>query len=77
MSHEKIELPTSELAWLAQRAQVEDISINELVCRALRHYRAGIEPGADLDLPALLESTCGLWRRGDGLSWQRRLRDEW
>jgi hypothetical protein len=26
---------------------------------------------------ALLESTRGLWRQGDGLAWQRALRDEW
>jgi hypothetical protein len=32
---------------------------------------------ADSSQRALLDETRGLWPRGDGLAWQRALRDEW
>lgn len=44
-----------------------------LVREAIRRMRQQ----EDVSLEELLRQTSGLWRRGDGLAWQRRLRKEW
>jgi PHD/YefM family antitoxin component YafN of YafNO toxin-antitoxin module len=44
-----------------------------------RELSSGVDGSgrADTAQRALLEETRGLWPRGDGLPWQRALRDEW
>jgi len=44
-----------------------------LVREAVRRMRQQ----EDVSLEELLRQTSGLWSRGDGLAWQRRLRKEW
>ncbi len=50
--------------------------MTELVRRAVRRMREEdtASPGA---FETLLRETSGIWRAGDGLSYQRRLREEW
>ena len=47
--------------------------MTELVREAIRRLRRQEE----LSFEELLGRTSGLWRKGDGLSYQRRLRKEW
>jgi hypothetical protein len=44
-----------------------------LVREAIRRMRQQ----EDVSLEELLRQTSGLWKQGDGLAWQRRLRKEW
>jgi hypothetical protein len=70
-----ISLSDAEKDWLTRLAESERVPMTEIVRRALALYRrqSGERPSFD----ELLERSRGLWREGDGLSYQRRLRDEW
>jgi hypothetical protein len=70
-----ISLSDAEKDWLTRLAEAERVPMTEIVRRALALYRrqSGEQPSFD----ELLERSRGLWREGDGLSYQQRLRDEW
>ncbi len=68
-----ISLDPEEKSWLDRKAQQTGVPMTELVRQAVRRMRRDEDASVD----RLLEQTRGLWRRGDGLSYQRRLRREW
>ena len=51
--------------------------MTELVRQAVREFRAKEERAARPSMQEILRKTSGIWRGGDGLEYQRRLRDEW
>lgn len=51
--------------------------MTSLVSEAVSLYRARQESASRPDLETALKESCGIWRNGDGLDWQERLRDEW
>ena len=63
--------------WLDQQAREEDISAAELIRTAVRKYRDEKRREAAPPLKDLLKQTSGIWKRGAGLAYQRRLRKEW
>jgi hypothetical protein len=68
-----ISLEENDRRWLEQTAQEAGVPMSEVVRRAIRQAQEdGQKPLKDL-----LASTKGLWRRGDGLRYQRRIRKEW
>ncbi|MGI5863973.1 MAG: ribbon-helix-helix protein, CopG family [Myxococcales bacterium] len=71
-----VSLDEEDKAWLDRRAAAEGVPMTELIRRAVRLLRAHEEPPA-ASLDELLDKTKGLWRRGDGLEYQRASRDEW
>lgn len=71
-----VSLDEDDKAWLDRRAREEDVSMTELVRRAVRLLRARIE-AREPPLVQLLQQTRGIWREGDGLEYQRRVRGEW
>ena len=71
-----ISLELEEKEWLDRKAHEERISMAALIRKAVQRYREESEQ----DVPAmdqLLQKTAGLWKAGDGLAYQRRLREEW
>jgi hypothetical protein len=77
MSRTVINLDPKDKAWLDHEAKVRRVPMTELVRQAVRAYRIRQE---SLDRPNLQEAlarTGGIWRAGDGLTYQRRLRKEW
>jgi hypothetical protein len=62
--------------WLDCKARDEHVSTAELIRRAIRKYRLEAETD-NPPVAALLDSTRGLWKAGDGLAYQQRLRQEW
>ncbi|RME25832.1 MAG: CopG family transcriptional regulator [Deltaproteobacteria bacterium] len=71
-----ISLDEETKSWLDKKATEEGVPMTELVRRALRLYReasAASEPPDE----QLLRATRGLWKRGDGLDYQRKIRGEW
>lgn len=62
-------------AWLASQAKAERVSMNEIVRRAVDRLR--VEHERTQALAQGLRETAGIWKHGDGLEWQNRLRDEW
>jgi ribbon-helix-helix CopG family protein len=71
-----ISLDEESKKWLDQQAREENISAAELIRTAVRKYRDEKRREA-LPLKDLLNQTSGIWKRGDGLTYQRRLRKEW
>jgi hypothetical protein len=70
-----ISLRDADKQWLDEAAAKEGIATTELVRRAIQLLRE-----RSLELPPfgeVLRRTRGLWRVGDGLEHQTRLRDEW
>jgi hypothetical protein len=67
-----ISLDPEDKEWLEQKAKEERVPIARLVRRAVRRYREECE----LSSPSL-EETAGLWKAGDGLAYQHRIREEW
>lgn len=77
MTRTLINLPDDDKAWLAREAHSRQVPMAELVRAAVRNYRVQQESQDHPSLRTALTRTQGLWRQGDGLAWQRRLRDEW
>jgi hypothetical protein len=71
-----ISLDEESKKWLDQQAREENISAAELIRTAVRKYRDEKRREA-LPLKDLLKQTSGIWKQGDGLTYQRRLRKEW
>jgi len=72
-----VSLDPEDKLWLDRKAEEEKLTMTELVRQAIRRYRAECETTAPPSLDQLLAETSGLWRREDGLDYQRRLRQEW
>jgi hypothetical protein len=70
MARMAIRVEDKDRLWLKRQARETGISMSEIVRDALCQVRK-----AESD--ELLASTSGLWRRGDGLRYQRRIRREW
>jgi hypothetical protein len=71
-----ISLDEESKKWLDQQAREENISTAELIRTAVKKYRDEKRREA-LPLEDLLKQTSGIWKRGDSLTYQRRLRKEW
>lgn len=71
-----INLDPKDKAWLERKAKEERVSLTRLVQRAVRRLRQESEPPKS-SLPELLARTRGLWKHGDGLTYQQARRDEW
>ena len=72
-----INLDPDDKAWLDREARRQHVPMTELVRRAVRRYRVCEESRHQPGLAEALAHTAGLWKQGDGLAWQQRLRDEW
>lgn len=72
-----ISLDPEQKAWLDTQARETGKSMTAIVREALAAYRAQQNRKRKPDLEDLLKQTSGTWKQGDGLAWQRRLRDEW
>lgn len=64
-------------AWLDKKAKESGKPMTAVVREALAEYRADQTARSRPSRPELLERTRGIWKQGDGLAWQRKLRDEW
>jgi len=72
-----ISLERGDKEWLDREAKAERVPMTEIVRRAVRRYRQERERAGGKDVRALLEETRGLWRGGEALAYQTRLRREW
>jgi len=77
MARTLINLDPDDKAWLDREAQARNVPMTELVRQAVRGYRIHQESRGLSSLQSSLRRTAGIWRQGDGLTYQRRLRDEW
>ena len=77
MARTLINLDPDDKAWLDHEARLRNVPMTELVRQAVRGYRIRHENRGLTDLQAALRATAGIWRQGDGLHYQQRVRDEW
>ena len=71
-----ISLDEESKKWLDRRAREENVSTAEIIRTAVRRYREE-KRRETIPLDQLLKETSGIWKTGDGLTYQRRLRKEW
>jgi Arc/MetJ-type ribon-helix-helix transcriptional regulator len=71
-----ISLDEESKRWLEQQAREGNVSTAELIRTAVRKYRDE-KRRESLPLKDLLKQTSGIWKAGDGLAYQRKLRKEW
>jgi hypothetical protein len=72
-----INLDPDEKNWLDREARRRRVPMTELVRQAVRAYRLREQSRRKPALGDVLARTTGLWRQGEGIAWQRRMRDEW
>ena len=73
MTRTIISLDAQDKAWLDRKARKDGVAMTQVVREAVRRMRQQEETSFE----KLLNDTRGLWRKGDGLAWQRKLRKEW
>jgi predicted transcriptional regulator len=61
---------------LDQKAEETHQTMTSVVRKAIREYRVKEEKSKP-SLRELLKRTRGTWKQGDGLKYQRKLRNEW
>lgn len=72
-----VNLEPEDKAWIDQTAKLEHVSIAEVIRRAVHDYRLRMEKRNSPDFNELLQQTRKIWRKGDGLKYQKEIRDEW
>lgn len=77
MAKTLVNLDPEDKNWLDQEARRRRVPMTELVRLAVRGFRLREEISAEPSLEQALAQTAGIWRRGDGLAWQLRQREEW
>jgi len=73
MTRTIISLEPEDKQWLDRTARAQGVPMTRLVREAIRRMRQQ----EDVSFEELLKQTSGLWHKGDGLAYQRRLRKEW
>ena len=73
MTRTILSLDPAAKAWLEERAAQEGVSMAEIMRRAITLLRER----ETTEREALIKSTAGIWKHGDGLEYQQKLRDEW
>jgi hypothetical protein len=72
-----ISLGAADKSWLDEKSREEGVPMTELVRRAITRYRQVDAAASPKGVRAALAATRGLWNKGDGLAYQRRVRSEW
>ncbi len=73
MTRTIISLPEQDKSWLERKAREAGVPMAEIIHQAIRRMQQAEEESLD----QLLMSTRGVWRKGDGLRYQRKIRQEW
>lgn len=71
-----ISLDNEEKSWLDKQALARKVPMTRLVREAVRLYKEKTE-ARNTPIKELLGATKGIWKKGDGLTYQRRIRAEW
>ena len=63
-----------EKRWLVNYSKLNNISMAEAIRRGISCLRGSEAPAG---YKKLLDQTKGIWKKGDGLEYQKRLRADW
>jgi hypothetical protein len=70
----RITISDEEKSWLETYSKVKGISVAEAIRQAIMQLR---EHEGRATYQSLVAQTRGIWKKGDGLEYQDRLRSEW
>jgi plasmid stability protein len=68
-----VNLDEQDRVWLERKARQTGASMAEVVRQSIRHMKKAEQKPFN----ELLAATSGVWRGGDGLRYQRKVRREW
>jgi hypothetical protein len=69
-----IAIPDKDKLWLDGYPKVHKISVAEAVCQGIGLLQKGERQKT---YQKLVEITCGIWKKGDSLTYQQEMRGEW
>ena len=69
-----ITIPDEEIIWLDRYAKERKISVAEAVSQAINLLR---QEHRQQTYQKLVKSTCGIWKKGEGLVYQQEKHGEW
>jgi hypothetical protein len=69
-----ITIPVEDKLWLDGYAKVHKISVAEAIRQGINQLKQGQRQKT---YQKLVESTCGIWKKGDGLAYLGKIRNEW
>jgi len=69
-----ITLSEDDKLWLERYSRAQKISLAESIRKGVRTLKA---KDGQKTYVRLVESTYGLWKKGDGLKYQTKIRSEW
>lgn len=68
-----VSIDDQDRRWLERKARQTGASMAEVVRQSIRRMKKSEQKSFD----ELLQATSGVWREGDALRYQRRIRREW
>jgi len=69
-----ITLPEEDKRWLESYGKAHGVSVSEAIRQSIKKLK---ENQADETYSLMIIKTKGLWKRGDGLEYQKSVRAEW
>ena len=69
-----ITIPDEDKLWLNGYAKERKISVAEVICQGIDLLKKGQRQNT---YQKLVEITCGIWKKGAGLAYQKEMRREW
>lgn len=69
-----ISIPDEDKLWLEGYSKVQQISVAEAIRQGIEQLKKSKQQQT---YQKLVEKTRGIWKKGDGLTYQKKLRAEW
>ena len=69
-----ITLPEEDKIWLESYSKAYQVSVAEAIRQGVKQLK---ESMAKNTYSILVQNTRGVWKKGDGLAYQNRIRSEW
>lgn len=69
-----ITLPEEDKIWLESYSKTYQVSVAEAIRRGIKQLK---ESMAKKTYNTLVQNTRGVWQKGDGLKYQKKIRSEW
>lgn len=72
-----ISLPEKDKRWLDKQSKALNVPMASLVRQAIELLRFRDSLEQQKHFGDVLKRSAGIWKKGDGLAWQRKMRAEW
>jgi hypothetical protein len=69
-----VTIPDEDKLWLEGYSKVHKISVAEAIRQGIGHLK---KTQRQKTYQSLVECTSGIWKKADGLEYQRQIRSEW